>query len=271
MDKLNNIKAMFVDIDGTLTDSNKTVPEENRAAIKAAVDKGIFVIICSGRGNQYVELRSKLANASDYIISSNGAQIYNYATKETLFGNEMNVQALEKVTNFVEERKCGYIINCSDIRYSNKYLYRKMDPQDGLIDKISEVVKPIYQLVVEADSYELIDEIVNYVKTVDELEILNYTPGYLKGDRTLDHYYLDINSKGIDKGVAIGEFLKLFKIKKEEALCFGDHVNDEPMFDACGIGVAMGNANDRLKARAKYVTKTNDENGVAYFINNYVL
>ena len=155
---------MFVDIDGTLTDSNKTVPEENRAAIKAAVDKGIFLVICSGRGNQYVELRSKLANASDYIISSNGAQIYNYATKETLFGNEMNVQALEKVTNFVEERKCGYIINCSDIRYSNKYLYRKMDPQDGLIDKISEVVKPIYQLVVEADSYELIDEIVNYVK-----------------------------------------------------------------------------------------------------------
>ena len=101
MDKLNNIKAMFVDIDGTLTDSNKTVPEENRAAIKAAVDKGIFVIICSGRGNQYVELRSKLANASDYIISSNGAQIYNYATKETLFGNEMNIAALEKVTNFV--------------------------------------------------------------------------------------------------------------------------------------------------------------------------
>ena len=146
-----------------------------------------------------------------------------------------------------------------------------MDPQDGLIDKISEVVKPIYQLVVEADSYELIDEIVNYVRTIDELEILNYTPGYLRGDKTLDHYYLDINSKGIDKGVAIGEFLKLFKIKKEEALCFGDHVNDEPMFDACEIGVAMGNANDRLKLRAKYVTKTNDENGVAYFINNYVV
>ena len=57
MDKLDNIKAMFVDIDGTLTDSNKTVPEENRAAIKAAVEKGIFVVICSGRGNQYVELR----------------------------------------------------------------------------------------------------------------------------------------------------------------------------------------------------------------------
>ena len=42
------------------------------------------------------------------------------------------------------------------------------------------------------------------------------------------------------------------------------------MFDACGIGVAMGNASDRLKSRATYVTKTNDENGVAYFINNYI-
>ncbi len=271
MDKLNNIKAIFVDIDGTLTNSEKSVPEENRAAIKSAVEKGIQVVICSGRGNQYVELRSKLANASNWIISSNGAQIYNYATKETLFGNEMNVNSIEKVTKYVDERHCGYIINCSDIRYSNRFLYRKMDVQDGLIDSVTEVVKPIYQLVVEANSYEQIDEIVKYVNTIEDLQILNYTPGYLKGIKTLDHYYLDINSKNIDKGVAISEFLKLFKIKKEEALCFGDHINDEPMFRACGIGVAMGNANDNLKAIATYTTKTNDENGVAYFINKYIL
>ncbi len=74
----NEIKVMFVDIDRTLTDNNKQVTAKNAQAIKEVVEKGIKVVLCSGRGTYYAVKKSKDANASNYVILNNGAQIYDY-------------------------------------------------------------------------------------------------------------------------------------------------------------------------------------------------
>lgn len=85
MCNLKNTRAIFVDIDGTLTNSKKQVTKENAEAIKKAVDKGIFVIICSGRNFSYAVEKSKKANASNIVIVSNGAQIYDYSKHQSIY------------------------------------------------------------------------------------------------------------------------------------------------------------------------------------------
>ncbi len=272
MDKLKNIKVMFVDIDGTLTNSQKEVTQENADAIKKVVEKGIKVILCSGRGNKYVEAKSKKANASPLVISSNGAQIYDYEKDKTIYRVPMDKELLKEVIKELEIKKAGFILNCTDIRFSNKTLVRKMDPEDKIYESMDDLKdKTIYQLVVEANSYRNLEELITYIRTIEKLRILNYSPAYLKGITTEKNYYLDVNSREVNKGMAIKEYLKLNNIKKEEAMCFGDHINDLDMFSVCGVTVAMGNAGEKLKSIADYVTDTNDNSGVAKFIEKYII
>lgn len=214
MQKLDNIKVIFIDIDGTLTNSKNQIPKANSEAIRKVVEKGIKVVVCSGRGNNNVELISKTINGSPYIISSNGAEIFNYETRETLAGYEMKRNIISKIINFINERKAGFIINCSNKKYGNKYLNRKLDNGDLIIDSIDEINEKIYQLVIEAYSYDSLEEFIDYINEQNELKILNYSPAYLKGIKTEKNYYLDVDNNNVNKGAAIKKFLEIFNIKK---------------------------------------------------------
>lgn len=271
MQKLSNVKVIFIDIDGTLTNKKKEVTLHTSEIIKKVVEKGIKVIICSGRGNQYAEDKSRLANASTHVISSNGAQIYDYDKKEIIYKNIIDKNILKEALDFVNKNQAGFILNCTNIRYSNKNLNRKMNKNDKVIDSIDEVDNNVYQLVMEASSYDLMTEMIEYINNNKYLQILNCSPSYLKGKKDESHYYIDVNKNGVSKGDAIKKYLEIFNIKTEDALCFGDHINDTSMFNVCGIKVAMGNANDDLKVMSDYITLSNEEDGVAYFLEKYIL
>lgn len=272
MQKLENVKVIFIDIDGTLTNRKKEVTLHTSEIIKKVVEKGIKVIICSGRGNQYVEDKSRISNASSHVISSNGAQIYDYAKKEIIYKNTISKELLKEAIDFVNQKNAGFILNSTNIRFSNKNLHRKMNSKDKVIETIEEIGdNDIYQLVMEAPSYDLMTEMIEYVNNNPQLQILNCSPTYLRGKRDESNYYIDVNCMGVSKGNTIKKYLEIFDIKREDSMCFGDHINDASMFDVCGIKVAMGNANNDLKSRADYITLSNEEDGVAYFLETYIL
>lgn len=272
MQKLKNIKAIFIDIDGTLTNKKKEVTEYTSEIIKQVVEKGIKVIICSGRGNQYAQEKSKIANASSHIISSNGAQIYDYSTKEIIYKNIIDKEILREVLEYIKIKNAGFILNSTDFRLANKNLHRKINLKDKVIESLDEVGEnDIYQLVMEASSYDMMTEMIEYINANEKLQILNCSPSYLKGKRDEPNYYIDVNEKGTSKGNTIKKYLEIFNIKQEDSMCFGDHINDSSMFDVCGVKVAMGNANQELKDKADYVTYTNEEDGVAKFLKEYIL
>lgn len=271
MQKLDNVKVIFVDIDGTLTNKKKEVTLHTSEIIKKVVDKGIKVIICSGRGNQYAANKSKIANASSHVISSNGAQIYDYNTKEIIYKSIIDKEILKDAIEFINNKHGGFILNCTNLRYSNKTLNRKMNKNDKVIESIDEVENDVYQLVMEASSYDLMTEMIEYVNNSSYLKILNCSPTYLNGKKDEENYYIDVNSKEVSKGNSIKKYLEMFNINKKDSVCFGDHINDLPMFEVCGIRVAMGNANDDLKNKSDYITLSNEEDGVAYFLEKYIL
>ncbi len=272
MFNLKNTKVIFVDIDRTLTDSKNKVSKKNADIIKKATEKGIYVILCSGRNYAYAEQKSKEANASNIIIVNNGSQIYDYSIHKSIYENKMDKNVVKKLIDELRTIGVEFILNTSNTRFGTRNIVRKINDNEYFFDNIEDIGdEEILQVVAEVDDFETMDKMVKKVGLYDELEILNLSKAYLEKDISVKNFYADINTKGINKGEGIKKFLELYNIKKEEAICFGDYINDMDMFDVCGYKVAMANASEELKQKSDYITLSNDESGVAYFIERFIL
>lgn len=269
MDKLNNIKIVFIDIDGTLVNKRHRITLKTRKSIKKTVDKGIYVVLVSGRDVLHTIDKSRRALASPIVISSNGSEIYNYDKQENIFIDRIEEKKVEKVWDYCNKNEIGLLIKSISGKYINKYLIGKDKANGILITSKKEIKKLLFsQIVFVSNDIEKIIKAKEFVSTLD-LSVTNYSESFLDNNIS-DRYRLDINNKNITKGTAITELLNILNIKKEESLCFGDYINDIDMFNACGICVAMGNACDTLKEKADFITGSNNDNGVAIFLNKYL-
>ena len=120
MKNLKNIKVIFIDIDGTLTNDKNEITEYTKSVIKKAVSKGIYIIICSGRTNGYVVEKSRECNASNIVISSNGAMIFDYLNNKKIFESNFNMNILEKILNYAIKFKVEATFNSTYKRYRTK-------------------------------------------------------------------------------------------------------------------------------------------------------
>ena len=106
-----------------------------------------------------------------------------------------------------------------------------MDPEELKFNNFDEINDKIFlQLVVETDNYNSMKNIMDYIDKYKDIHVLNISRNYIKGITTDNKYYIDVNNIDVNKGNAIAEFLKIFNISKDDALCFGDHINDTDMF-----------------------------------------
>lgn len=270
MEKLKNIKIAFIDIDGTLSNSEKKITSETIKAIKEAKTKGLQVILCSGRSNRYVYNMSKIANASNYFICCNGAEIYDYNENKYIYYNKMDFEDIKKVWYFCKDNGICCILNSTKDRYCNEHLYIE-EKNRYLIDDIN-IVKDIdiYQIITGNNNYDSMYRLSECLKEIENLKITNASNSFVTKNKNSNHYFLDIDNKDVSKGNAIKKVLNYFNLTKENAIGFGDHINDFDLFNEVGFKIAMNNASTKLKDKADFITLSNDENGVAYFLNNYI-
>jgi len=272
MEQLKNIKVIFIDIDRTLTNDNHKIPKLNIEAIKEATQKGILVVLCSGRWLAYAKEKSIEAFASNYIITNNGAQIYDYLNKKSIYENKMSNENVEKLLKDFEEMGIECILNTSSTRFGSKKLVRKIYEGEHFFYTLDDIGNEnVLQIVGEVNSFQDMDKMVRCVNKYDEFIILNLSKAYLENKRNEKNYYADINNRNTNKGQGIKKFLEIFNINKDEAICFGDYINDIDMFNECGHKVAMKNASEELKQKANYITLSNNEGGVGDFIKKYIL
>ena len=117
-------KAIFLDLDGTLLDDDKNVSEENRKAINMAENKGVSVCLCSGRQKEFVKkIKKKAGINSQYLISSNGCEIYDLKNNEVLFTANLENSLSQKLYEFCSENQ--YLIRLDTVygRYINNMEY----------------------------------------------------------------------------------------------------------------------------------------------------
>ncbi len=273
MGNLKNIKAVFLDVDGTLTNSTKQITEATRIPIKAIKNKGIYVILCSGRSNRDVCKYSKDVCASDYTISSNGAQIYNCKTNTNFYKNSIGYSEIEELWEYCNKHNLELVLNIENGQIGNNIFCSNMYTNRTIIRNIEEMKNvDIFQIIINSNNYYDMKECEGHIALYENLKIANYSKDYINKDiNSKEPYYIFINNKFVDKGTAINRFLKSMNIKKEETICFGDRINDITMFRNCGNTVAMKNADEELKKIADYITLSNEEDGVADFLKKYIL
>lgn len=263
-------KAIFIDIDGTLRDNNKNISERTISAIKNVIEKGVFVILCSGRPRKYTEDISRKCCASKYIITSNGGNIYDYEEDKSMYKNIMNQQAVIKLYKVVEQANVRIVMDVEGNRIANKL--KHFDGSETQLDMDIEtfVEKNDVQLCTISDTnFENMEKLQKKIEEIKSIEIKQQLKSFGDGEKSKqESMYYFIANKEVCKGNAIVRFCEMLNINLKETVAIGDDYNDISMFNVVGHSVAMENANDEVKKYADEITMSNEYDGVAVFLEN---
>lgn len=264
-------KIVVCDISGTLIDSKGRVNENIKESINVLENNNVGFILCSGGAR----VRTiKLANdicASKYFISSNGADVYSSLNNREIYSNSIDITIIKRI--YMLAMKYGFRIALNSVNniYSNILIYndeyeKEINGLDDLdtIDNIVQCIvsgKNFNRFMYFLDELKEINDIAIAIKNVDEKHI---------DINSIKVCYSDIVQSNTSKGIGLEKLCNYLKLKKEDVISIGDSVNDLSLFDFSGYHVAMGNAIDELKDRSDYVTKSNDEDGVNYFLKQLI-
>ncbi|MBO4804427.1 MAG: HAD family phosphatase [Paludibacteraceae bacterium] len=264
-------KVLVLDIDGTLTNSKKQISPATKRALLGAQKKGVKVVLASGRPTQGIKPLAdelELDRFGGYVLSFNGAVVTNYETKEVIYRKELPMEEVSSL--YQSSRKYGLPI----VSYQGDSIVSEI-----VDDEYVEIEARINQMpVVKVDNFvETIKDPVpkclmvgegNYLATVEK-EVNEAFGDRLNVYRS-EPFFLEIMPQNIDKAYSLGKLLDYLGLSKDEMIACGDGFNDLSMIKYAGLGVAMGNAQPIVKESADYVTLTNDEDGVASVVNEFI-
>lgn len=265
-------KIIAVDIDGTLLNSNRQISENTKNALIKAQKLGHIVVIASGRDPFGVYPFAKELEFDKYnglLSNFNGGRITNYKTKEVLINHPLDIELAREILKFSEDNIDMHYIIYTD----NGILTDSHDTY--VLDEVCEKAFTTYKVVENlADTF---DFPINKIMFSQDPDLIDKDSKKLKDkffDRTAQvkstPYYYEIMPKGIDKGKSLIEIAKYFDMDMKDVIAFGDEENDLTMIEMAGVGVVMGNGTEDMKKRADFVTKTNDEDGIVYYLEEYV-
>ena len=257
------VKAIFFDIDGTLV-SFKThqVPQETKDALRKLREKGIKVFVATGRMLKMVEVLNDIE--FDGYITYNGACCVDSTKENVIFKNTVPQDELEALARRLDWDRFPVSFMCKDEMYVN-YL-------DELVTRVAKVVEvePPIERSVDEIIKEDVFQLCIYVDEPKLQQILAETLPGCVGMRWIE-LFADVNVRGMNKQLGIDKILEHFNIPLECAMAFGDGGNDIPMLKHVPYGVAMGNANDAVKAAAWHIAGDVDEGGLVKALEEFGL
>lgn len=262
------IKLVVSDIDGTLVRMDKSLSEGNVAAIRRLVDAGIAVTVISARpitGIQWIV--EKLGLPGPFGAFNGG----------TLFTLNDRIDAQHWLDADLARRLLARLEKEPVIRWlyaDGDWLASEKDAVHTPREVKSAGVAPIFAKDF-SDRLARCDKIVAVTDDGDLLDRIEDEVREMLGDAATvarsQTYYLDITAPAANKGDGIAALARAYGVEPGETVALGDQANDLPMFARAGLSVAMGQAPDKVKAKATHVAKSNDEDGVADAIDRFIL
>ncbi|MEY8752557.1 Cof-type HAD-IIB family hydrolase [Alkalicoccobacillus gibsonii] len=240
------IKLVALDIDGTLLNSVHTLSEENIAAIKEAQDKGVYVVLSTGRSLMTTSEHAETLKLTSYLVTVNGSEIWD-RDLNLVERNKLDSQFVQKMWDLRNEHGTHAWATSVDKVWRNEM------PED--IHQ-SEWLKFGFDVMDDETRLTILKELQSH----PELEISNSSPTNL-----------EINAAGVNKAQGLKKVCEFLGLTMDQVMAVGDSLNDLAMIKEAGLGVAMGNAQQLVKDTADWVTTTNDEAGVAHAIRTWVL
>ncbi len=256
------IKAVFFDIDGTLVSfRTHRVPDSARKAIEDLRRKGIKVFIATGRHWRVINNLGGME--FDGYITLNGSSCY--VGKEQLIYRQ--TIPLSDVSCLLGIENGAVNFPCIFVREKDMFINYVNDRTDEVFKLLNFPQPPVRDIreALQGDVFQIIA----FFGQEQEKQIMQHLPG-CEATRW-NPLFTDIVPVGGSKRVGMEKILEYFGLRKEECMAFGDGGNDIPMLRYAGIGVAMGNATDEIKAEADFVTRSVDEDGIVYALKYFGL
>lgn len=288
-------KLIAIDLDGTLLNSQGEISDENRLYLKKTIDRGIEVVLASGRPIDSVENLSLEIGANRYLISGNGAVVYGIQEKEILYNKFLSKAQVLNIIKMCKDNSiyCNVYteneIIAESLNYNILFYYRENANKDEekrtKINIVNDMYKYIESSQVEKylkitvcdDSQLIFNSILRKLKTISDVDVLDVSHMSRKiiKDGTeriqIEYFYTEITNRNVNKWEAIKYIIEKDGIAPEEVVGIGDNINDKEMIEYAGLGIAMGNSSPDVKAVAKIVVADNNSDGVAEAIKKYIL
>ena len=275
---MKQMKMIGLDLDGTLLNEKKQLTEYSRNVLSRAIEKGIVVLVATGRPVTGVPKELLDFPGMRYVLTSNGGRILDMKENKVIYENpvpyELAVKILQIFSDY-DTLKEIYFDGCGYVQQSELVRVHEFIQNPAMAEYILTTRMGI------ADVWEKMEEMKGH--GLDKVHALFRNPeerlaakdrvqglGELSVSDSLGRN-LEINAPGVDKGQGLLKLGELLGISREEIMACGDGNNDLAMIKTVGFGVAMANATEEVKQAADYITSSNDEDGVAKAIERFVL
>ncbi|SHS47367.1 cof family hydrolase [Mycobacteroides abscessus subsp. abscessus] len=264
-------KMIVLDLDDTLLNDEHTLSKRNKEALMAAQELGVKVVLASGRptfGMVSIAKDLQLDQYGSYILSFNGSKIINAKTNEEMFNSSISSEMAHRLYD-LSRREGVAILSYKDesivIEEPNEYADIESTitglPMQIVDQFKATITEPVVKAMMLAHPDVLVDVEQTLVKEVgEEVSVFRSKP-----------FFLEFTALNVTKGTSLHQLTQKLGINAEEVIAIGDSYNDITMIEFAGLGVAMGNAPDAIKEIANHVTDTNNNDGVAQVVEDFIL
>ena len=288
-------KLVVVDLDGTLLNQYGMVTENTKNVIQQTIQKGVDVVIASGRPIDSIQTIAKEIGSEKYFIAGNGALVYDIQKDEIIYDQFLPKEKVLEIIKICEQNSISYnvytdqTILATALKYNVLYYHKENLKKEenkqtkiSMIENMYEYVKnkkdeKFLKITICDDHKTVFRSIIRKLRKIQGIEVLDVSHMARKTIKqgteeiTMAYYYTEITVQNVDKWNAIKYLIQKLNIKKEEVIAIGDNVNDKKMIQEAGFGVAMGESTPEVKQIADYITTSNSDEGVVKVIQDPIL
>lgn len=257
-----------LDLDGTLTNSEKNITPRTFDALMKAQREGVRLVLASGRptfGIAALANQLQLADYGGYVLSYNGGRIIDWCEKTVIFSQVVDQKLVPILYDFAEKAQLPIVTYLPEAILASKnegvYLAEEARINGMPVVVAQNFVEEAMQIAGGSTKFlipgepELLIQLESEMKAAlsEQMEVFRSAP-----------FFLELPPKGIDKAQSLQRLLTHLGLERESLMAFGDGFNDLSMIQFAGQGVAMANAVEEVKSIADFVTTSNEEDGIAH-------
>ena len=253
-------KLVAIDLDGTMLNKYGVVTDNTKEQIKKTIEKGIDVVIASGRPIDSTKTIAKEIGSKNYFIAGNGALIYDIQKDEMIYDKLLSKEKVLEIIRICEENSISYnvytdkTILAKALKYNVLYYQKENLKKDekkqtkiSIVENIYEYVKSkkddkYFKMTICDENKMIFNSIIRKVDGIEVLDVSHMSRKTIKQgteEKVIEYYYTEIGAENVDKWKAIEYLIKAKNISEEEVIAIGDNVNDKKMIQEAGLGVAM--------------------------------